>query len=779
MKKFQVLVHLASAIATAILLLSVPASAAGGTEWIVSPQGPLITIQEALDKAQPGDTIIVQPGTYLGPVIVEKAVSLLGQGWPVIDGGEQGTVVTLNADSITFSGFEVRGSGVEPDRDHAGITLSAADIRVENNRLRDVLFGIFVAQADRAVVINNDISSKPEYDIARKGDAIRVWYSQDVRLEANHVHDARDVVAWYAQGVHLAGNRIENGRYGIHLMYCDQAEITQNQIIGNSVGIYTMYSRNVLISQNDIRGQHGPSGYALGFKDADNILAQDNLMVDNRAGVFADGTPFSKGSYARFENNIFAYNDIGIILLSFVNGAEFRGNTFWENIQQTALQGSGKSGLNTWQGNYWSDYTGFDADADGSGDIPYRSERFFEGMIDREPLLRALLYSPAAQAIEFAAASFPVIKPQPKLEDLAPAASPASLPANALPAPSLKNAVSMALTGLVLLGFGLLLAGLGMKGISWMKNFNAQQKPAGAGVQNRPGLPLVQIQQLVKKYGKATVLQGINLAIHSGESVALWGANGAGKTTLIKSMLGLVDYQGEIILAGKDVRRDGKQARARVGYVPQEAVFYDMTVQATMEFYSQLKHAPSDRTPALLDSLGLLVHQHKPVPALSGGLKQRLALAVALLSDPPILLLDEPTANLDAQARKEYLATLNGLRREGKTIVFASHRIEEVEVLADRVIILENGMISDELSPGNVRLRLAPEVALTLWIAEEQRQHALDTFAAQGWQAHMNGRGTVVVQVSAEEKIEALQRLAEQGIQVRDFEMEGVGKPWN
>lgn len=423
---------------------------------VVSPQGPYFTIQAALEEAQPGEVIQVMPGRYAGPLVVHQAVTLQGIGWPVIDGEGEGTVVTLAAEGAVIRGFEVRGSGVEPDRDHAGIALLAPRTVAEGNRLSDVLFGIFVAQADGAVVHGNTITSKEEYEVGRKGDSIRVWYSRDVTVSSNSVAAARDVVMWYSSGLRVLNNRIEGGRYGIHLMYCDQTRIQGNIIRNNSVGIYVMYSRQVELSENDIRGQRGPSGYALGFKDADQVRAVDNLLVDNRVGVFLDGTPFTLDSTAEFQRNILAFNDLGVVLMAAVHGATFRGNTFWENGEQVGLQGGGRAGGNTWQENYWSDYQGFDADGDGIGEMPYRSERSFEHLTDREPLLRVLTYSPAAQAIEFAARTFPIYKPQPKLVDLTPSVMPAGLTRNLPAALPTRNAGLATVGSMIGIGGGLL-----------------------------------------------------------------------------------------------------------------------------------------------------------------------------------------------------------------------------------------------------------------------------------------------------------------------------------
>jgi nitrous oxidase accessory protein len=606
---------------------------------VVSPTGPFVTIQAALDAARLGDHIEVHGGTYRGPLVVSKTVSLEGVDYPVIDNGGDGTVVTLSAPDITFRGFELRGSGSEPDRDHAGITLAAPRGIVENNRLREVLFGIFVANAPDSIVRDNDIASKTGYEIGRQGDAIRLWYSPRVTVEQNHVHDARDVVIWYSSGVRLRDNLIERGRYGVHLMYCDNAIIERNRLSGNSVGIYAMYSNDLVMRENLIRGQRGPSGYAFGFKDSDNVEVVSNAVVDNRAGFFIDGMPFSPQGFGRIHDNIIAFNDVGAILQPAVRGDVFENNTFWENIEQVAVQGTGALTRNTWRGNFWSDYAGYDANDDGRGDAPYRSDRFFENITDREPMLRALIYSPAAQAIEFAGAAFPIVKPQPKLSDPAPRIEPGAIPAFALQ--SRDGAGAMAGSAIALLLLGVISGAMAFKKNGTQMNADERRKKnlsalVRASLRPNENLSAVRVENLSKQYGKVQVLTGVSFDARSGEALALWGPNGAGKTTLLKAMLGLIDFKGAIAVAGFDVARAGKAARAQIGYIPQEATFYDLSVQATLEFYARLKKASVSRVPVLLERVGLGEHAQKPVPALSGGLKQRLALAVAVLSDPPV-----------------------------------------------------------------------------------------------------------------------------------------------
>lgn len=285
---------------------------------------------------------------------------------------------------------------------------------------------------------------------------------------------------------------------------------------------------------------------------------------------------------------------------------------------------------------------------------------------------------------------------------------------------------------------------------------------------------VIRLEQVVKRYDHLTVLDGISFAVKAGEAIALWGANGAGKTTLLKALLGLIDYQGQIWVHGFEVRKADKQVRRQLGYVPQEAVYYDMSVQATMEFYAGIKKVPLSQIEPLLQQLGLVEHLKKAVPALSGGLKQRLALAIALLGDAPILLLDEPTANLDHHARREYLELLAQLRTQGKTLVFASHRLEEVEGLADRLLVLQEGKIRQEVPAADLRLWLAPEALLTIWLPAAQHAVALAILQQAGMTAHLNGRGTLVVQVAAHQKLEPLRILDQNRIEILDFQIDAV-----
>ena len=191
---------------------------AQASHLVVSPGGPYTSVATALADAQTGDVIEVRGGLYPA-IVIDKAVILEGSAGATFDGGGKDVVVAVTAPDVTVRGFNVRGSGSEPDRDHSGIIATAPRTTIENNTLTDVLFGIFLSSAPGAIVRNNDVTSMQRFAAARKGDAIRLWQSSDALIENNHVHAARDVVVWYSKNVTLRGNTIETGRYGVHLMY--------------------------------------------------------------------------------------------------------------------------------------------------------------------------------------------------------------------------------------------------------------------------------------------------------------------------------------------------------------------------------------------------------------------------------------------------------------------------------------------------------------------------------------------------------------------------------
>jgi nitrous oxidase accessory protein len=351
-------------------------------------------------------------------------------------------------------------------QENAGIAVEAPQTLIEGNRLEETLFGIYLRKAHGSVIRDNVIFSK-DLEVPRRGDPIRVWYSNGVLVEGNIINKGRDVVLWYSEELTVRDNEVSNGRYGLHFMYCDDATIENNLLINNSVGAFLMYSRRLHLVNNTIAHNRGPSGFGVGLKDMDDAVLENNLFLDNRIGAHLDNSPREVNSIGRFEGNVFAFNDIGVNLMPSVRHNEFTSNSFIDNEQQVGIAGGGGGRVqdNDWAagqvGNYWSDYVGYDGDADGQGDMPYKAERLFENLMDQNSSLRLFMYSPVEQAVDFAARAVPFVKPQPKLIDERPLMQPvmpADLPA--VPAGS-SQPMWVASFGLILLALIVLLLGTG------------------------------------------------------------------------------------------------------------------------------------------------------------------------------------------------------------------------------------------------------------------------------------------------------------------------------
>lgn len=267
---------------------------------------------------------------------------------------------------------------------------------------------------------------------------------------------------------------------------------------------------------------------------------------------------------------------------------------------------------------------------------------------------------------------------------------------------------------------------------------------------------MITMARITKRFGRVTALDDVTLSIQSGEKLAFVGSNGSGKTTLLRALLGLVRFDGRITVGGADVTREPEVALRSVAYIPQIAPPIEAPVSEVVRAASALRGATDERTWSRAAHLGLDVAlaRGKRFRDLSGGMKQKLLAAMALAADAPILVCDEPTANLDGKARAAFFDLLAD-RPRTSVLVLCSHRVEEVRALVDRVVELSEGKVVRDVPVGDV---LADLRAFRIEVAVDEGP-AYAGLRARGFAPA--GPGRLSLEVSHAEKMAVVARLFE------------------
>ena len=287
-------------------------------------------------------------------------------------------------------------------------------------------------------------------------------------------------------------------------------------------------------------------------------------------------------------------------------------------------------------------------------------------------------------------------------------------------------------------------------------------------------MPVLVAHNLRKSYGGREVVAGVSFELQPGECFGLLGPNGAGKTTTLRLCLGLVDPdEGEITLLGHDVPRDARRARIKVGVVPQiDNLDPDFTVAQNLLVYGRYFGLSDSitcaRIPDLLEFAGLGQRGDSKIQTLSGGMKRRLTLARALINDPDLIFMDEPTTGLDPQARHLIWDRLRQLLTQSKTILLTTHFMDEAERLCDRLTILDHGKVITQGAPRDlVAQHIEPQVVevygegLQTWVANATK-HYLERIEVTGETAFCYGHDPqpIIAQLRGQDSLRYLNRPA-------------------
>jgi nitrous oxidase accessory protein len=385
------------------LMLATPLRAA---EVHVAPgKGTLAT---AIAGAAPGDVLILTGGAYLGPVILDRSLTLQGDGTATVDGQRQGTVITVTGDDVLLTGLHVTGSGADNQAIDSGIkVVKGADrTRIEGNRLTDNMHGVDIHGGRDTVIRGNIIEGRQNPRMNERGNGFYVWNSPGTVIENNQVRWGRDGIFANASKKNTFRNNIfRDLRFAVHYMYTHDSVVSGNVSIGNHLGFAIMFSDRVTLTDNLSLGdrEHGVMlNFANGADVAGNLVrggtkkclfiynAHKNLIANNRFQGCGIGIHFTAGS----ERNMLT------------------GNAFIGNQEQVKYVGTR---FMEWsfegRGNFWSDHPAFDLNGDGIADGVYRPNDLMDHILWSQPAAALLTGSPAVQLVRWSQSSFPAILP--------------------------------------------------------------------------------------------------------------------------------------------------------------------------------------------------------------------------------------------------------------------------------------------------------------------------------------------------------------------------------
>ena len=385
-----------------VILLFCSLSHIEAHEIVVKHGTKINTIQKALAMAQNGDIIRVTASTYfIQDLLIEKSVSLIGTGYPVLDGQKKSNILIIRAPNVTIKGFIIRNSGISNIKDKAGIRVEKGDsVSIIDNRLENTCFGIYLAKVKGGTISGNTIHGVNS--VIQSGNGIHLWYSHYISILNNKISGQRDGIYFeFATHCTISRNLSEqNHRYGLHFMFSNNDTYTFNTFRNNGSGVAVMYTKYISMTNNTFDQNWGSSSFGLLLKDISRSTISNNTFSRNTSGIYMEGT-----SDVKCVSNNFLNNGLAVRMLADCEKDTFLLNNFMGNTFDFTTNGT--ENLNFLKGNYWDKYAGYDLNRDQKGDLPYRPVSLYSQIIEKLPSAVFLLRSFMAELLDKAERALP------------------------------------------------------------------------------------------------------------------------------------------------------------------------------------------------------------------------------------------------------------------------------------------------------------------------------------------------------------------------------------
>jgi nitrous oxidase accessory protein len=368
---------------------------------------PYATIKAALAACADYDTVLVYGGLYKeGNIVITKKIALIGVGRPVLDGQKKYEILSVKASNVTISGFRLQASGYATLNDPGAIKVyDSHHVTIEENVLEDNFFGIYLQFSKNSIIRNNAIRA---YGVAEQqiGNGIHCWKSDSLQIVGNRVTGHRDGIyfEFVTNSVIWRNTSAKNLRYGLHFMFSNNDAYISNVFEENGAGVAVMFTHKVKMFNNVFRENWGDAAYGLLLKEISDSHIMGNRFVSNTTGIYMEGT-----NRIRVEKNTFESNGWAMKIQASCMDNEILKNDFLANTFDVSTNGS--LVLNTFDGNYWDKYEGYDLNRDAVGDVPFHPLSLFSVIVEKNPPVMLLFRSLVVSLIDKSEKVMPSLTP--------------------------------------------------------------------------------------------------------------------------------------------------------------------------------------------------------------------------------------------------------------------------------------------------------------------------------------------------------------------------------
>ena len=375
------------------------------------------SVQAAIDRAAPGDVVEIERGRYPGALTITKALTLRGLQRPTIDGELLANTISVRAQNVVIDGLIVANSGGDTLHQHAGVYLYPGSHHavVRNCQFSYTLFGLWIEKADDVLIENNLITGKRDFASPKRGNGIQLYNTQRARIIGNDISFVRDAI--YVDVSHDAvfrGNKLHHSRYGTHYMTSYRNVWEDNETWYNRGGLALMEVRDQVVRNNRAWGN---SDHGIMLRSIQDAVIENNVVAGNQRGFF-----IYDAEYLKLQGNAVIDNMVGIHLWAGSKNNQVERNDFIANREQIRYVAARDMPWGEKQGNYWSNYLGWDRNGDGVGDVRYEANDMVDRLSWRYPMMKLLLASPAVQTLRLVGQQFPllrapsVVDPNPRMQ---------------------------------------------------------------------------------------------------------------------------------------------------------------------------------------------------------------------------------------------------------------------------------------------------------------------------------------------------------------------------